>query len=94
MQFYRHHLIAYSLGNFANFHNFGGGGVLSDSGVLHVTLTSSGGFRFAQLHSVHLDSTGRASPGGGSVAVVRRLSKDDFGHRAVLLSRHGVITRR
>jgi hypothetical protein len=93
MQFYRHHLIAYSLGNFANFHNFGGGGVLSDSGVLHVTLTSSGGFRFAQLHSVRLDSTGRAEPGGGSVAVVRRLSKADFGHHAARMSGHGVITR-
>jgi hypothetical protein len=93
MQFYRHHLIAYSLGNFANFHNFGGGGVLSDSGVLHVTLTSSGRFRFAQLHSVRLDSTGRAEPGGGSIAVVRRLSKADFGHHAARLSGHGVITR-
>jgi hypothetical protein len=93
MQFYRHHLIAYSLGNFANFHNFGGGGVLSDSGVLHVTLTSSGRFRFARLRSVGLDSTGRAEPGGGSVAVVRRLSKEDFGHTAARLSRNGVITR-
>jgi hypothetical protein len=93
MQFYRHHLIAYSLGNFANFHNFGGGGVLSDSGVLHVTLTASGKFRFAQLRSVSLDSTGHAEPGGDSVAVVRALSKDDFGHQAARLSRHGVITR-
>jgi hypothetical protein len=93
MQFYRHHLIAYSLGNFANFHNFGGGGVLSDSGVLHVTLTSSGRLRFAQLRSVRLDSTGRAEPGRGSVKVVRRLSKADFGHRAARLNGHGVITR-
>jgi poly-gamma-glutamate capsule biosynthesis protein CapA/YwtB (metallophosphatase superfamily) len=94
MEFYHHHLIAYSLGNFANFHNFGGGGVLSDSGVLHVTLTSTGRFRFAQLHSVSLDSTGRAVPGGRSVAVVRRLSKADFAHHAARLNGHGVITRR
>jgi poly-gamma-glutamate capsule biosynthesis protein CapA/YwtB (metallophosphatase superfamily) len=93
MQFYRHRLIAYSLGNFANFHNFGGGGVLSDSGVLHVTLTASGSFRFAQLRSVTLDSTGQAHPGGDSVAVVRRLSKADFGARAARLSHHGVITQ-
>jgi poly-gamma-glutamate capsule biosynthesis protein CapA/YwtB (metallophosphatase superfamily) len=93
MQFYRHRLIAYSLGNFANFHNFGGGGVLSDSGVLHVTLTSSGRFHFAQLRSVQLSSTGQAEPGGDSIAVVRRLSKDDFGHHAARLSRRGVITR-
>jgi hypothetical protein len=93
MQFYRHRLIAYSLGNFANFHNFGGGGVLSDSGVLHVTLTSTGGLHFAQLRSVHLDSDGQAEPGGGSVAVVRRLSDEDFGRHAARLSGHGVITR-
>jgi poly-gamma-glutamate capsule biosynthesis protein CapA/YwtB (metallophosphatase superfamily) len=92
MQFYRHRLIAYSLGNFANFHNFGGGGVLSDSAVLHVTLTSSGKFRFAQLRSVRLNSTGQAAPGGDSIAVVRRLSKADFGRHAARLSRHGVIT--
>ncbi len=93
MEFYRRHLIAYSLGNFANFHNFGGGGVLSDSGVLHVTLTASGGLHFAQLRSVTLDSEGQAHPGGDSVAVVRRLSKADFGRHAARLSHRGVITR-
>jgi poly-gamma-glutamate capsule biosynthesis protein CapA/YwtB (metallophosphatase superfamily) len=93
MQFYRHRLIAYSLGNFANFHNFGSGGVLSDSAVLHVTLTSSGALHFAQLRSVRLSSTGQAEPGGDSIAVVRRLSQEDFGHHAARLSRHGVITR-
>jgi poly-gamma-glutamate capsule biosynthesis protein CapA/YwtB (metallophosphatase superfamily) len=93
MQFYRHRLIDYSLGNFANFHNFGSGGVLSDSAVLHVTLTASGRLRFAQLRSVHLTSTGQAEPGGDSVTVVRRLSREDFGRHAARLSRHGVITR-
>jgi hypothetical protein len=93
MEFYRGHLIAYSLGNFANFHNFGGGGALSDSGVLHVTLTAAGGLRFAQLRSVTLDGNGQAHPGGDSAAVVRRLSKADFGPHAARLSRHGVITR-
>jgi hypothetical protein len=93
MEFYRGHLIAYSLGNFANFHNFGGGGVLSDSGVLHVTLTASGGLHFAQLRSVSLDGEGQARPGGDSVAVVRRLSKADFGKHAARLGHNGVITR-
>ena len=93
MEFYRHHLIAYSLGNFANFHNFGGGGVLSDSGVLHVTLTADGRLRFAQIRSVTLDGDGQAHPGGGSVAVVRRLSKADFGAHAARLSHRGVITQ-
>jgi poly-gamma-glutamate capsule biosynthesis protein CapA/YwtB (metallophosphatase superfamily) len=92
MQFYRGHLIAYSLGNFANFHNFAGGGVLSRSAILHVTLTRSGRFRTGRLISIRLDSSGRASPSAGSLGVVRRLSRADFGHSAARLTRHGVIS--
>jgi hypothetical protein len=93
MQFYRGHLIAYSLGNFANFHNFGGGGILSESAILHVTLNARGGFVTGRLQSVLLDSTGRASLGGPSVATVRSLSKQDFGSHAVRLSHTGVIRK-
>ena len=37
MEIYHRRLIAYSLGNFAGYHNFGLDGVLGDSAVLHVT---------------------------------------------------------
>jgi hypothetical protein len=93
MQFYRGHLIAYSLGNFANFHNFGGGGILSQSAILHVTLSTKGGFITGQLQSVVLDSQGRASLGGSSIATVRSLSKQDFGSHAARLSHTGVIRK-
>jgi hypothetical protein len=93
MQFYRGHLIAYSLGNFANFHNFGGGGVLSESAILHVSLTPSGGFRAGQLIPVVLDGEGHPTRGGRSVALVRRLSKEDFGASAAHLSAAGIITQ-
>jgi poly-gamma-glutamate capsule biosynthesis protein CapA/YwtB (metallophosphatase superfamily) len=93
MQFYRGHLIAYSLGNFANFHNFGGGGILSQSAILHVTLTPKGRFVTGQLQSVVLGSEGRASMGGSSIATVRSLSKQDFGSHAARFSRTGVIRR-
>jgi poly-gamma-glutamate capsule biosynthesis protein CapA/YwtB (metallophosphatase superfamily) len=93
MEFYRGHLIAYSLGNFANFHNFGGGGILSESAILHVTLTPTGGFVTGQLRSVVLDSEGRASLGGSSIATVRSLSKQDFGPHAARLSHTGVIRK-
>lgn len=93
MQFYRGHLIAYSLGNFANFHNFGGGGILSESAILHVTLSTKGGFVTGQLQSVVLDSSGRASLGGASIATVRSLSQQDFGPRAARLSHTGVIRK-
>jgi hypothetical protein len=92
MQFYRHHLIAYSLGNFANFHNFGGGGVLSDSAILHVSLTPAGAFHSARLFSVALDSEGHPTLGGGTVSLIRRLSREDFGTTRAHLSDDGTIT--
>jgi poly-gamma-glutamate capsule biosynthesis protein CapA/YwtB (metallophosphatase superfamily) len=79
MQFYRHHLIAYSLGNFANFHNFGSGGILSDSAILHVTLGGDGRFKAAKLFGVLLDGEGHPTLGGGTVGLVNTLSKEDFG---------------
>lgn len=91
MEFFRGRLIAYSLGNFANFHNFGGGGILSESAILHVSLSPTGRFVTGRLRSVVLDSEGRASLGGSSVATVRSLSKQDFGAHAARLSHTGVI---
>jgi Bacterial capsule synthesis protein PGA_cap len=92
MQFYRHHLIAYSLGNFANFHNFGGGGILSDSAILHVTLTGSGAFSSAHLYSVALDGEGHPTLGGGTVSLIRSLSEDDFGTSRAHIGATGKIT--
>ncbi|HEX3899946.1 MAG TPA: CapA family protein [Mycobacteriales bacterium] len=91
MEFFHGHLIAYSLGNFANFHNFGGGGVLSDSAILHVTLTSSGGYVTGQLNSVLLDSDGRPSLGGNSIPLVRSLSREDFAGQAARIGDKGLI---
>jgi hypothetical protein len=93
MEFFRGHLIAYSLGNFANFHNFGGGGILADSAILHVTLGPKGGFVTGRLNGVLLDGDGRPSLGVGSVALVRTLSQQDFGKHAARLSANGTIHR-
>lgn len=77
---YRGHLIAYSLGNFAAFHNLATGGVLGLSGVLHVTLTAGGALRDARLLPVRLDGAGipHPDPGRASDRLVRRLSREDF----------------
>src|SRR3954471_5783091 len=93
MEFYRHRLIAYSLGNFANFHNFNTSGVLSHSAVLRVTLTKTGGFARARLVSVSLASDGHATVGGSSVSFVRSLSNSDFGSAAARLSSSGAVTQ-
>lgn len=93
MQFYRRRLIAYSLGNFANFHNFGTGGVLSDSAILHVTLSTRGRFRSGRVIPVHLSDDGQAMVGGGSLRVIRRLSHSDFPSSAARISGSGRIRR-
>jgi Bacterial capsule synthesis protein PGA_cap len=91
MEFYRGHLIAYSLGNFANFHNFGSGGILSDSAILHVSLSPTGAFVGARLYGVLLDGEGHPTLGGGTVSLVRSLSKSDFGTSRAHLSASGRI---
>jgi poly-gamma-glutamate capsule biosynthesis protein CapA/YwtB (metallophosphatase superfamily) len=91
MQFFHGHLIAYSLGNFANFHNFGGGGILSDSAILHVTLTATGGFSSAKVIGVLLDGSGHPTLGGNTARVMKRLSKQDFGATRAHIHRNGTI---
>src|SRR5204863_4928238 len=54
MELYRGRLIAYSLGNFAGYHNFGVDGALADSAVLHVRVSRDGAFRSGRITSVRL----------------------------------------
>ena len=91
MEFYRGHLIDYSLGNSANYHTFGRSGDLAKSAVLTVTLGGRGGFRTGRLISVTLVDPGRPVVGGDSVDFVRELGKEDFGAAAARLSQSGVI---
>jgi poly-gamma-glutamate capsule biosynthesis protein CapA/YwtB (metallophosphatase superfamily) len=92
MQFYRGHLIAYSLGNFAGYSNFSVHGTMTMSAILRVTLTSSGRFQRARLYPVQLSSAGHPARGGGAVAFVRQLSSADFGRTAARISSAGGIT--
>ena len=92
MQFYRHHLIAYSLGNFASYHNFPAGRGLDMTVILHVTLSASGAFEHARLYPIQLTGQGRPVPGGGAMSFVSRLSAQDFGASAARILASGVIT--
>ena len=57
---YRGRLVAYSLGNFAGWNNFGMGGALSESGILRVTLTARGATSSA--HWIPIRLTGPGTP--------------------------------
>jgi Bacterial capsule synthesis protein PGA_cap len=80
MEIYRGRLVAYSLGNFSGFHNFGLEGVLSETVVLHATLAPDGAFRSGRLASVRMIEAGQPvpDPEGAGAALVEELSQDDF----------------
>jgi Bacterial capsule synthesis protein PGA_cap len=92
MQFYRGHLIAYSLGNFAGYSNFSVHGTMTTSAILKVKLSSAGRFEQGRLYSLALSSAGRPALGGSAAAFVSQLSSADFGRTAARIKSSGVIT--
>jgi poly-gamma-glutamate capsule biosynthesis protein CapA/YwtB (metallophosphatase superfamily) len=91
VELYRHRLIAYSLGNFAGYHNFGSSGRTALSAALKVTLSASGRPLRAQLFPLVLSATGRPSRGGPALGLMRTLSRADFGARAAPIAGDGTI---
>lgn len=95
MEWYRKRLIAYSLGNFAGYKVFALGGPLSTSAILRVTLRGDGTFESGTLVPTRLvgDGLPALDPSEAAHGVVRTLSRQDFGPRAVKIDRNGVLSR-
>jgi poly-gamma-glutamate capsule biosynthesis protein CapA/YwtB (metallophosphatase superfamily) len=93
MEIYRDRLIAYSLGNFSGYHNFGLEGVLGESAVLHVTLAADGSFRAGRIASVSLVEEGQPvpDPGERAAALIAELSEEDFGSKGIEVGEDGRI---
>lgn len=93
MEWYRHRLIAYSLGNFGGFKVFSLGGPLSVSGILRVTLRGDGSYESGTLVATRLDANGIPALDATEAAhgSVRTLSKADFGKRSVRVSPTGEL---
>jgi poly-gamma-glutamate capsule biosynthesis protein CapA/YwtB (metallophosphatase superfamily) len=91
MQFYKGHLIAYSLGNFASYGDFATEGDLDLSMILRVTLSSAGRFERARMYPVEFTGKGRPVSGGGAIPFVARLGAEDFGSSAAHILPSGVI---
>jgi hypothetical protein len=86
---YRGRLIAYSLGNFAGWHNFGLGGNLSLSGLLTVKIDGAGHIRGGRWTSLYVAQPGvpQVDAANTSAHLVSSLSASDFAHTYKLDSR-------
>ena len=90
---YHGRLIAYSLGNFAGYKNFGTGGTLSLSAILSVKLREDGTFGGGTWTSLRLDGSAlpHRDPTGASAHLAARLSREDFGASAARIDPDGTI---
>jgi len=94
MEWYKGRLIAYSLGNFAGYKVFSMGGPLSSSGILRVTLRGDGSFDSGTLVPTRMGGAGvpAIDPAESAHGIVRTLSREDFGARAVKISANGTLS--
>jgi poly-gamma-glutamate capsule biosynthesis protein CapA/YwtB (metallophosphatase superfamily) len=94
MEFYKKRLIAYSLGDFAGYHNFGIDGVLGISAILRVKLDATGKFIAGRIVPVRLVGAGQPviDSSGAGISVISQLSREDIGARAPHISPSGVIS--
>jgi hypothetical protein len=95
MEWYKERLIAYSLGNFAGYGVFSLAGALSVSGILHVTLRANGSWVRGELVATQLAGKGvpALDPAERAHGLVRTLSREDFGRRAVRITRAGALRK-
>ncbi len=91
MEWYEGRLIAYSLGNFGGYEVFSLGGALSVSGILKVTLRGDGAWVRGELVPTALVGAGIPALDSAERAhgLVRDVSRDDFGARAMRISVDG-----
>lgn len=90
---YHGRLIAYSLGNFTGYKNFGTGGTLSLSGILSVHLRGDGAFLAGTWTSLRLDRDAlpHPDPTHASAHLAAQLSREDFGAAAARVAPDGTI---
>ena len=94
MEWYKERLIAYSMGNFAGNRTFRTNGLGGVTGILQVTLRGDGSWAEGSLAPVVLVGDGVAAPDPAEAAhgIVRRLSRQDFGRRAMQVSPTGELS--
>ena len=96
IELYKNRLVAYSLGNLAGWKNFNLSGATALSGLLRVRVTAAGAFGAGTFTSLRLTGPGvpRPDPTGASARLVDRVSREDFGARAVRVGAGGALVAR
>jgi poly-gamma-glutamate capsule biosynthesis protein CapA/YwtB (metallophosphatase superfamily) len=94
MEFYKGHLIAYSLGNFAGYHALSINSVTGVSAILRVTMGRDGSFVGATLVPTSMVAPGvpRLDPHNRAIAMIRSLSNEDFPKTGAQIAASGAIT--
>jgi poly-gamma-glutamate capsule biosynthesis protein CapA/YwtB (metallophosphatase superfamily) len=94
MQWYKGRLIAYSLGDFANYEAFASVGDLAMSAVLHVTMNARGVIEAASVVPITIHSGGQAfvDPTHAAWGFMNQLSREDFAASAAVIGALGRIT--
>jgi len=94
IEWYRDRLIVYSLGNFGGYGAFSLGGSLETTAILRAKLRGDGRIVAARLVAVRLVGAGVPvlDRTGAAYALVRSLSRDDFGSAGARVSATGRIT--
>jgi hypothetical protein len=93
IEFYRDRLIAYSLGNFATYRGFNVSGPLGVTGVLQLEFSGERTLQNARLvPMLQLPRQGPfPDPDSTAIQLVRRLSAEDFGPTAAVITSSGEI---
>ncbi|MFT4976014.1 MAG: poly-gamma-glutamate capsule biosynthesis protein CapA/YwtB (metallophosphatase superfamily) [Myxococcota bacterium] len=94
MEVYRGRLIAYSMGNFVGFRQFGtGGGHGGTSAIIEVALAENGVLRSARLHPMALDGEGvpHPDPEGAAIGSIQELSDADFPDSKLIIEADGTL---
>ncbi len=93
MEFYRDRLIAYSLGNFATYRGFNVSGPRGITAVLQLEFSEERRLQIARLvPMMQLPRQGPfPDPDSAAISLVQRLSAEDFGASAAVITRSGEI---
>jgi hypothetical protein len=90
---YRDRLIAYSLGNFAGWHNFASGGTYDLSALLKIRINGNGDVLGGRWRSLRLRAPGipEVDPSNASASLAVDVSREDFGAGADPMRRRGAL---